>query len=78
MDIFRPDMYKRSIYEIDYEQLHKKGIKCILFDLDNTLASLEEQTPDKKLMDFFLYLEDLGIKAIIISNASKKRFEPFK
>ena len=50
MDIFRPDMYKRSIYEIDYEQLHKKGIKCILFDLDNTLASLDEVTPDKKLI----------------------------
>ena len=78
MDIFRPDMYKRSIYEIDYEQLQKKGIKCILFDLDNTLASFDEVTPDKKLMDFFLYLEDLGIKAIIISNASKKRVEPFK
>jgi len=78
MDIFRPDIYKRSIYDINYEELKKQGIKCILFDLDNTLASLDVEIPDRKLLDFFLYLDDLGIKAIILSNASKKRVTPFK
>ena len=78
MDIFRPDIYKRSIYDIDYEDLKKRGIKCILFDLDNTLAPLEVEIPDKRLLEFFLYLEDLGFKAIILSNASKKRVAPFK
>ena len=78
MEQFRPDMYKKSIYEIDYEKLKKHGIKCILFDLDNTLAPISEEEPDKKLLDFFLYLEDLGIKAIILSNAPKKRVLPFK
>lgn len=78
MDIFRPDIYKRSIYDIDYEDLKRRGIKCILFDLDNTLAPMEVEIPDKKLLEFFLYLEDLGFKPIILSNASKKRVAPFK
>ncbi len=78
MDIFRPDIYKRSIYDIDYEDLKKKGIKCILFDLDNTLVPIDVEIPDRRLLDFFLYLEELGLKAIILSNASKKRVTPFK
>ncbi len=78
MEQFRPDIYQKSIYDIDYESLKRNGIKCILFDLDNTLAPINVAMPDKKLLDFFLYLEDLGIKAIILSNAPKKRVAPFK
>lgn len=78
MELFRPDMYKQSIYDIDYEKLKQIGIKCILFDLDNTIAPLDISVPDKKMLDFFLYLEEIDIKAIILSNASKKRVAPFK
>ncbi len=78
MEQFRPDIYKKSIYDIDYEKLKSQGIRCLLFDLDNTLAPLDITVPDKKLMDLFLYLEDLGLKAIILSNSSKKRVTPFK
>lgn len=78
MEILRPDIYKRSIYEIDYQKLKKAGIKCILFDLDNTLAPHDMDLPDKKILDFFLCLEDMGFKTIILSNASKKRVAPFK
>ena len=78
MDFFRPDIYKQSIYNIDFLELKRHGIKCLLFDLDNTLVPIDVVMPDKKLLDFFLYLEDLGFKVIILSNASKKRVQPFK
>lgn len=78
MELFRPDIYKKNIYDIDYQKLKKAKIKCLIFDLDNTLAPLTIDVPDKKLLDFFLYLEDLGFKCIILSNASKKRVAPFK
>jgi len=78
MDIFRPDIYQKSIYDVDYKKLKSLGIKCILFDLDNTLAPIDVSMPDKKLLEFFLYLEEIGLKAIILSNASKKRVTPFK
>lgn len=78
MEVFRPDIYQKSIYTIDYLKLKNQGIRCLLFDLDNTLSPLEREVPDQKLIDFFHYIEDLGLKPIILSNASLKRVTPFK
>ena len=78
MDIFIPDMYQKSIYSINYEKLYEDGIKCLLFDLDNTCVPYVEKTPSKKLKDLFDRLKDMGFKVIIFSNATKKRLEPFK
>ncbi len=78
MDIFVPDMYQKSIYSINYEKLLDSGIKCLLFDLDNTCVPYVEKVPSKKLISLFDSLKDMGFKVIIFSNASKKRLEPFK
>ena len=78
MEVFRPDIYQKSIYDIDYLKLKNRGIRCLLFDLDNTLVPIDKDVPDKKLLEFFLYIEELGIKPIILSNSSKKRVTPFK
>jgi len=78
MDIFVPDMYQKSIYTINYEKLFDDGIRCLLFDLDNTCVPYVEKNPSKKLKDLFDRLKDMGFKVIIFSNASKKRLEPFK
>lgn len=77
MDIFVPDMYKQSIYTINYKKLKKNGIKCLLFDLNNTIASYEVDYPDNKLRELFFELEK-DFKVIIISNSSKNRVRPFK
>ena len=37
---FLPDMYVKSIYQIDYKSLKNSGIKVILFDLDNTIVPI--------------------------------------
>ena len=78
MDRFIPDMYQKSIYHIDYEKLKEDGIKCLLFDLDNTCVPFKDTEPNKKLIDLFEYLKDLDFKVIIFSNAKKKRLMPFK
>lgn len=78
MDNFIPDMYLKSIYDIDYENLKSRGIKCILFDLDNTIAPVNVPVPDKDIKDLFSDLTLLGFKVIILSNSSKSRVEPFK
>ena len=77
MDIFVPDMYYQSIYKINYAKLKKAKIKCLLFDLDNTVASYSKKEPDKKIMDLFTELEN-DFKVIIMSNSNKKRLRPFK
>lgn len=76
-DIFIPDVYAQSIYTINYKKLKKHGIKCLLFDLDNTIAPYKEVEPDRKVKELFLNLED-DFKIIIISNSGKNRLRPFK
>ncbi len=78
MDKFIPDIYQKSIYEIDYKALKSRGIKCIIFDLDNTIAPVNIPVPDKETKDLFSDLEYLGFKLIIMSNSNKTRVEPFK
>jgi len=78
MDIFIPDMYQKSIYTINYEKLYEDGMRCLLFDLDNTCVPFVEKEPTKKLKDLFDRLKGMGFKVIIFSNATKKRLEPFK
>ncbi len=77
MDQFIPDIYQKSIYDIDYKKLKKKGIKCLLFDLDNTLVPVNTDIPPKKIKELFIYLER-DFKVIIVSNSNKKRLIPFK
>ena len=77
-DKFVPDIYSKSIYTIDYKMLKKSKIKCIIFDLNNTIAPLTMKKPNKKLMDLIEELKDMKFKIYIVSNSTKKRVEPFK
>lgn len=78
MDIFAPDKYYHSIYTINYKALKKSGIKCLLFDLDNTLCPFTAVKPSVKEKELVEGLKDMGFKVIIISNSPQKRLEPFK
>ena len=78
MEKYIPDMYQKSIYTIDYDKLIKKGIKCLLFDLDNTIAPIKMKSPSKKIKKFFSELKEKGFKVIIFSNSPKSRLKPFK
>ena len=32
LEKFVPDIYQKSIYDINYDTLKKRGIKCLIFD----------------------------------------------
>ena len=78
MDILVPDIYAQSIYTIDYKKLKKNGVKCLLIDLDNTIAPITVNEPDKRIKDLFNELQLMGFKLIILSNSPKNRVRPFK
>lgn len=78
MNNFVPDMYQKSIYHINYENLLDAGIKCLLLDLDNTCVPYKDKVPNKRLINLFEDLKDMGFKIIIFSNATKRRIYPFK
>ena len=77
-DKFVPDIYTKSIYTVDYKSLKRNKVKCLIFDLNNTIAPLTLKKPNKKLIDLFDELKDMKFKIYIVSNSSKKRVEPFK
>ena len=78
IELFKPDMYIKDIYSINYDKLMNIGIKCILFDLDNTLVPSFKNKPTRKVKDLVEKLKDMGFKVIIFSNSNKKRLTPFK
>jgi HAD superfamily phosphatase (TIGR01668 family) len=78
LEKFIPDVYQKSIYTIDYKKLKSAGIKCILYDFDNTLLPAHSTKPTKKVKDLIERVKDMGFKVIIISNATKKRLTPIK
>lgn len=78
MNNFIPDIYARNIYNINYDKLKERNIKCLLIDLDNTMVLSTMNSPTKELENLFIELEDMGFKIIIISNCSKKRLTIFK
>lgn len=78
MNYYYPDIYQKSIYTINYDKLKERGIKCILFDLDNTIVPYVDKVPTKKLKNHFDKLTNIGFKVIIFSNSPRKRLEPFK
>ena len=78
MNYFYPDIYAQSIYTINYNKLIDMGIKCLLFDLDNTCVPYIEKEPTKELKILFDKLKELGFKIIIFSNSPRKWLKPFK
>lgn len=78
MEKYVPDIYQKSIYAIDYDKLKARGIKCLLFDLDNTLVPFDIKEANPKIKDLFDCLKEKGFKVIIFSNSPKNRLKPFK
>jgi len=78
MDKYIPKMYKRSIFEINYDKLKAKNIKCLIFDLDNTLLLIEKDIPDKKVCYLIKKLKKDFKIYILSNNTNKKRLNKVK
>lgn len=78
MENYVPDIYQKSIYTINYDSLLLRGIKCLLFDLDNTIVPITIKRPNKRNKELFDELKGKGFKIIIFSNSTKNRVRPFK
>lgn len=68
MNKFIPDMYQKNIYSINYDKLRKKGIKVLLFDLDNTIIERHNYELSSKLKELFKELNKFFV-IYIISNS---------
>ena len=77
MSKFYPDIYAESVKHIDFTAIKNRGIKAILFDIDNTLATYGEPTPNVEIVDLMQSLECSGFELVFISNNSKQRVDTF-
>lgn len=73
---FFPDEYLDSAYEIDYDELYRKGFRGILFDIDNTLVP-HGAPADERAVRLFEKLHERGFGCCLVSNNKKPRVEPF-
>ncbi len=73
---YLPDAYYQDIFTIPYSKLKEKGIRFLLFDLDNTVALLEEDEPNKKTKKLMESLKK-DYQIVIFSNNTKKRVKVF-
>ena len=76
MNKYLPDIYRKNIFDINYDKLKKKGIKCLIFDLDNTLALIDSVKVDVKVKNLIVKLKK-DFLVIIVSNSPKRRVSTF-
>ena len=73
MGIFKPRMYYKSIFDVNYDILKNRNIKVIIFDLDNTIMTVDtEEVPSDRVVELFQKLKK-EFKLFIASNNHKER-----
>ncbi len=68
-----PKQYVSSIYDVDYEQLKKQGIRGLIFDIDNTLVPYHVKEPTQEILDLVSKLKGKGFRITLVSNNTKIR-----
>ena len=66
-----PEFLFPEITDISPTFLKKAGIKFLMIDLDNTLASYDEHSPSVEILEWISSLKNSGITPVIISNSSR-------
>lgn len=75
MNKYIPKMYKKTIQDVDYKKLKEIGIKCIIFDLDNTILKVYKSIPKKETFDLIKVLKKDFKIFIVSNNKSGKRIK---
>lgn len=76
LETFYPDNEVDSAYAIDYEGLYGKGIRGIIFDIDNTLVPHGEPA-DERAVQLFARLHAIGFRTMLLSNNKEPRVKMF-
>lgn len=77
MEKYVPDIYKKDIFSINYDNLVSRGINCLFFDLDNTIAPIYEKNSSEEVKNLFKYLKSKNFKITIVSNSLINRVGVF-
>ena len=68
----KPDYNLKNVYEINFEEIKKQGIKCVMFDLDSTVMISKSANFLPETINWFnTFLKDFEV-AIISNNKNDK------
>ncbi|MDW2798998.1 YqeG family HAD IIIA-type phosphatase [Clostridium boliviensis] len=73
---FYPDEDVNSTYEIPFEEFYKKGIRGVIFDVDNTLVP-HGAPADNRAKKLFSTLHQMGMETCLLSNNKEPRVAAF-
>lgn len=73
---FYPREYVDSAYQIPYKAFYEKGIRGVIFDIDNTLAP-HGFPADQRALDLFSQLKGMGMETCLMSNNKEPRVSSF-
>lgn len=74
---FYPHKTAKNVFELDADFYKNNGIKGVIFDIDNTLVTHDTVRPPREILDYFEFLNNMGIKYSIVSNNYKERVDLF-
>ena len=77
MGIFTPTALKPHAVNITPEFLREMGVRAVLLDVDNTIATYTSHEPAPGAVDWAAKLVRAGFRVVIVSNNYKKRVGPF-
>ncbi len=73
---FFPDAYMDSIYDVDFLELWNRGIRGLIFDIDNTLV-MHGAPANKEIKKLLQSLKTMGFQLVLMSNNKEPRVKMF-
>ena len=77
MALLRPARCYRRVTDITADDLRALGVRGLILDADNTLATHHNQTPAEGVLDWLAAMRAAGIALRMVSNARDARCKPF-
>ncbi len=77
MALFRPTCLHDRVTDLSPELLEEMGVRALLLDVDNTIASYTSHQPIPGAVEWAKKMIEAGFRVIIVSNNYKKRVGPF-
>ncbi|MGI6604298.1 MAG: YqeG family HAD IIIA-type phosphatase [bacterium] len=75
LDLVSPDMYLDTVHDLPLDELAERGIKGLIFDLDNTLLHWNVCQVDNQIQSLLARLRERGFRSCLLSNNRKDRVE---
>lgn len=75
MSLLSPDLYYRSVADIDLDELQRRGIRVLLLDLDNTLVLRNTTEASERVRNWVEAAKRRGMQVTIVSNNWHERVQ---